>query len=56
MPQVHGGTRLVDKVNKLVIRTWDSLIIQSVWSGKDTSVSTLGRTIVKSKVKEKENV
>ena len=52
MPQVHGGTRLVDKVNKLVIRTWDSLIIQSVWSGSDTSVSTLGRTIVKSKAKE----
>lgn len=23
--QVHGGTRLVDKVNKLVIRTWGFL-------------------------------
>lgn len=56
MPQVHGGTRLVDKVNKLVIRTWDSLIIQSVWSGSDTSVSTLGRTIVKRKAKEREYV
>jgi len=54
--QVHGGTRLVDKVNKLVIRTWDSLIYQSVWSGSDTSVSTLGRTIVKSKAKEREYV
>ena len=53
MTQVHGGTRLVDKVNKLVIRTWDSLIIRLVWSGQDTSVSTLGRTIVKSKAKER---
>mgnify|MGYP007046848279 CR=1 FL=1 len=49
-------TRLVDKVNKLVIRTWGLLINHLVWSGSDTSVSTLGRTIVKSKVKERENV
>jgi hypothetical protein len=49
-------TRLVDKVNKLVIRTWGLLINQLVWSGSDTSVSTLGRTIIKSKVKEREYV
>jgi hypothetical protein len=49
-------TRLVDKVNKLVIRTWGLLINHLVWSGSDTSVSTLGRTIIKSKVKEREYV
>jgi hypothetical protein len=27
--QVHGGTRLVDKVNKLVKRTWGFLIYSS---------------------------
>ena len=56
MTQVHGGTRLVDKVNKLVMRTWGLLINHLVWSGSDTPVSTLGRTIVKSKAKEREYV
>jgi hypothetical protein len=30
--QVHGGTRLVDKVNKLVTRTW-GLIVMNIKSG-----------------------
>ena len=30
--QVHGGTRLVDKVNKLVKRTWD-LFVKNIKSG-----------------------
>jgi len=30
--QVHGGTRLVDKVNKLVMRTW-GLFVNNIKSG-----------------------
>jgi len=30
--QVHGGTRLVDKVNKLVTRTW-GLFVNNIKSG-----------------------
>jgi len=56
MPQVHGGTRLVDKVNKLVIRTWGLLIKSISLERVGYLVSTLGRTIVNCKVKENEYV